>query len=407
MPHNHGPGGRRPGSRGAHPRPLPHPIARLVVAAIMAVAAPASAAPVVVDSAENSASSRATLTVPGVTPGMGMNRYLVVGVNIADVDNSTVRSVSLESQPLALLGVATTGGGGGCRSELWGLASPASGGRAVTVTLSRTASLVVGVMALSGVDPVWPTGTFVQASGGSSPVNISVPGAASGYVLASACLGGSWPANIASAPAAQVTTGTSFWDSTQQNIVGIGSGRLSGFGGSHVSWTISSGGVPFTWAAAGIALNAVGTPPPPDAAPPDGSPPDAAAPDTTPIDAAVPPPDGPPVPDAPDVKAAPADSRDDGAPRDTADAARPADRAPAADATPGGPPTDVAGARQAVRLAVGCACRTTRHDDGSSASLGLLAASWLILRRCSRPAGAQRARRYQKASGKRSIPARS
>jgi hypothetical protein len=399
--------GQHHGSDGGTRRRLAVRVRRLLLAcaALMATTAKhaRAAPPQMLGADEDSATDHAALTVPRFSIGAGANRYLLVGVDLVGA-GAAVSSISWEGQTLAAIGVAAAGGG--CRAELWGLTDPVAGNHLLTVTLNQTASLVVGLVAFAGVDQINPTGTFAQATGSNSSVSLTIPGIASSFMVASTCLGGNWPASVSGVPSGQTTAGNPLWDSTQQDVVGLGAGRLAGGTASNVSWSIAGNGKSFVWGAGGVALNPVGTAPdPPDAASsPDAATPDAAA-DRGPADASTPAVDARPgsadsssaadARPAPDLLAPPRDAMvtpqgDDGemgAP-DSSGADGPDDAENARADSAAGPDGGVTGAGPDggvtvvnTRLAVGCACRAAGAGDSGNPPLVLLIPLLLMVRR--------------------------
>jgi hypothetical protein len=348
--------------------------------------------PQMLASDENSGSNLQLFTFSRFSVGMSANRYLIVGV---DVVGAAVSSVSWDSQALGAIGVAAASGGG-CRTELWGVANPTAGTHTLTVMLNQNAPAVVGVVAFGGVDQVNPTGSFAQVAGANSSVNITIPGVASSFIVGSACLGGNWPASISNAPSGQATSGSPLWDSTQADVVGLGAGRVGGGAGSNVSWSIAGNGHNFVWAAGGVALNPVGTAPPDAAPPPDTGAPDRAADVTMPaVDAPPPVTDAPP----PATDARPAGDGSGMADRTATDALSPVGDAlvpPEGDQKDGPPgssvdaaPGDADGSAGAdggatiatTRLAVGCACRAARPAGSGGVPIVLVISLLLIHRR--------------------------
>ena len=94
------------------------------------------------------------------TTGSGTNRLMLVGVTIANDANTQydVTEVTYGLTPLTFIGrvMAPTGGGGTPntrpQTEIWALASPASGTANVVVSLGGVRAFMAGVTTFSGVD---------------------------------------------------------------------------------------------------------------------------------------------------------------------------------------------------------------------------------------------------------------
>lgn len=137
-----------------------------------------AAAPALVTSAATHAVSVATvhlpLTMPATTDGFVLVS-VAIGSNCSDTAVPTVASVAYAGIALGRV-TAITGtpcAAAATRSEQWALAGPAIGTTDVVVTLSGSAATVhVGALAISGVDPVMPV--RASATGNGSDIAASV-----------------------------------------------------------------------------------------------------------------------------------------------------------------------------------------------------------------------------------------
>lgn len=307
----------------------------------------------------------------GFTVGSGPDRLLLVGVSTASA-NVGVTAVSFRGMAGArVMALPVNQSGRDCRVELWRIVDPPSGVGQVSVTLSATAAMGMGMAAYSGVDQESPVSSMVTATGSASPVRVPVSVSSARPILGLACLGGTWP--MLSGPDAIASSGdTNLWDFTEANVVGLGNHQaLSGAGAAAISWNVIFSGS-FTWGAIGLSITPAALPPPP---PPDAAP--DAAPDVrlaedvlVPGDVAVPAEDAGPDPVIqPDADA---DAEDDAS-------AGPDAGAPADLATPDDPDGDII-ARD-VNLRVGCACRLGGEGRSASLFVGALALLALSIRR--------------------------
>jgi hypothetical protein len=101
--------------------------------------------------------SATTATVPGVTVGAGVDRFLAVTVSTKE--NATVTGVTYAGQVLTSRAATQTSGatnGTGARVELWTLSAPVVGTGSVTVTFNTASPAVVGVTSYTGVDGLAP-----------------------------------------------------------------------------------------------------------------------------------------------------------------------------------------------------------------------------------------------------------
>jgi MYXO-CTERM domain-containing protein len=376
----------------------------LALAASLARGRVVEAAITVEDKAQESASDSPDLAIMRLTVGAGADRFLGVGVSIADA-NVVVATARWGNTALTRLGTAALPGGASdpCHIELWGLASPAAGVGPLRVTLTANAAFGLGAAAFAGVDATTPATGFASNSDNASPA--TAPARAGETVFESVCIAGAWGGgNDPDAAVASVGVGTtSLWDLTEPGIAAVGGVTAPGVA---PRWTLS-GRTAFAWIAGGLTLVPAGTRAAdagpvttdgslaadttglPDLAPDVAADESASAPPeaggdaggAVPADAAADQ-SGAPPDDASDDGSAPVDDAGVGqtdAPMDQglADAGSPADDA--ASATDGAPEegNDVVSQYQ-----VGCACRLGGATRSTPVSvLALVIALGLALRR--------------------------
>jgi MYXO-CTERM domain-containing protein len=305
------------------------------------------------------------------TVGTGANRFLLVAVALEPA-GASVSSASHGGKALSRLGnrAAST-----CKTELWGLAAPASGSHTVQVSFSGSpSSVAVGATSYTGVDPRDPTGNFASHSGsGGGPQSLSVSVAiqAGDYTVDVLC-----GASNAGAPNPSVgALQTQRWRRSNGTLTGVGSSQpnITSDGRATMSWTLDGPGT-IDWSISTVPLNPAPPPPPPDAGPdlaPD------VAPDLAPdVSADLPPDLAEPdlAADLPGEDAAPDAEADAGVVRDAAEE----------DAGPDLPPEeeDAASGMVDVNLKVGCACRAGGRAGGAWPALLLVG---LLLRRRALP----------------------
>jgi membrane-associated phospholipid phosphatase len=109
------------------------------------------------------------------------NRLLLVGVSYRK-GKEPVNSVSYGGVPMRLLGYAAAAKNEN-RVELWYLQAPRAGSAQVVVNLPKKKDVVVGAMAVAGVDPNAPFGTFRWASDQSSQACVTLANAPSPLVV--------------------------------------------------------------------------------------------------------------------------------------------------------------------------------------------------------------------------------
>jgi MYXO-CTERM domain-containing protein len=357
-----------------HLRPRRAGLFAAALLASLAAPRPAGAAVILDAFAQGSTASSNSLDNTAFTVGTGNDRLMIIVVSMnGEVPVTSVSYRGINATRYFVQGSSQPGSL--CRTEIWRLVDPPSGASVVKVTLSSATEFGVGVVSYSNVDQKTPTSMVTTATGGTSPVRVSVAVPDSRPVLAATCLGGSWAMRMG--PDAVHGPGdTTLWDFTEKNVVGLGAQQVAQ-GGGTVSWNVTWAD-PFAWAAAGLSITPAGLmPPPPDAAPdlaPDVGP-DVGRDTRPPGDPMAAPPDAGPDAAAPP----PLDAGADG--QELADA-----QVPEEDPDP--PPADGPLARPGdpggttirdVNLEVGCACRLGGH--GRPVLLPALALGLLLVRR--------------------------
>jgi hypothetical protein len=354
-------------------RPRTPSLARGALAVLLAAAPSAARAAVTLDAfSQESASATNSIDVLNLTVGNGANRFLMVAVSMDRLDR-TVTGVTWRGTPLTLLDSQGVSAGGPCRTELWGLASPAPGRNDLRVDISGPSAFGVGVASFTGVGS-GPTSADVKwlSAAGGAQATVSVPTTTGSAVFGSVCVAGNWNATMPSpnAPSARVDQGqSSLWDFTEPGVVGVGTQVDASGSSTTVRWNITSQ-VSYDWLAAGVSLD---PPLPPDAAPApplDGGVDQRPAVDTRPTDLAIPPdaaaaldaapgrdtapgPDAPAPDDAAGTKDDAQASSEDGGPS-APDAAFPSP-ADARSFDPDAAPATPVSVKD-VNLQVGCAC---------------------------------------------------
>lgn len=190
-------------------------------------------------------SSVTTLTWTHVT-GSGNNRILVVAVADSSSPVRTVSSVTYNNTALT----AVTGGGvstgGTIRSELWYMLAPPTGSFTVNVTLSGSATNVIGgSVSFSNVDQATPLGTATTNTG--TGASSSVPITLSSTQVGVESLGQSG-AISQTVKSGQTQIGSS--------ITSGGSSYGPGSGGA-MGWTYGSGSA--GWTEAAVPVNGAST----------------------------------------------------------------------------------------------------------------------------------------------------
>ena len=190
------------------------------------------------------------------------NRYLVVGVSIDRSANATpvVNSVRYGTEgggPNVLMtSLGAINNGTAVRTELWGLAAPASGVHQITVSVSNAGvnvNVVAGAQTFSNVDQNAPTGTFVSATGNTTTPTVAVTNSAYDYVVDAVSYNGNVTLTEGARQDDRYVVATTAAGAVT-NFAGAGSGAR-GYTNTTMTWT-SSGGAQ-NWAIAAIPLKQV------------------------------------------------------------------------------------------------------------------------------------------------------
>jgi MYXO-CTERM domain-containing protein len=370
-----------------HLRPRTAGLFAAALLASLSAPRPGRAAVVLDAFAQGSTASSPSLDNTAFTVGTGSDRLMIIVVSMngeVPVTSVSFRNISAtryfiqaSNQPGAL-----------CRTEIWRLVDPPSGAGFVKVSLTSATEFGVGVISYSGVDQKTPTSTVTTATGGTSPIRVSVPAPDNRPVLAVACLGGTW-AMRAGPDAVAGPNDAVVWDFTEKNVVGLGAQQTQQ-GGGTVSWNVTWPDT-FAWVAAGVSITPVPPPPPPPDAGPDLAP--DVGPDTRPPNDPMPPPlpdagvdlpPPPPPPDAGEDAQIPEEDAGEIEPGPDADIVSDDADADIDPPPPGDGPVPVPGDPSGttvrdVNLEVGCACRLGGH--GRPGLLPALALGLLVVRR--------------------------
>lgn len=151
-----------------------HALSRVVLLALtLALALPLSADPndIFVDATSFAGIRGQTSATLSHTVGTGTNRYLVVGISIAN--SQTVSSVTYSGVPLTLVGRQATASNNES-IEIWQMIAPPSGTANLAVTLTGVADFVVGAISFNGVHQTVPHGGFVSAMGQGTTATVNV-----------------------------------------------------------------------------------------------------------------------------------------------------------------------------------------------------------------------------------------
>jgi uncharacterized repeat protein (TIGR01451 family) len=215
------------------------------------------------DSAASTTFSSAAATFTGSwnhTTTTAANRYLVVGVNI-DLSGRAGNGTSVfygtegggPNQSMTLLGAISNGTN--VRSELWGLAAPASGTHQITVTVSnpsaRNYTVVAGSQSFSGVDQFAPTGTVATGSANSATPAVTTVNTAYDYVVDAIA----WNSNVVLNEGVRQDDRYGIVTTTLTNFSGAGSGAR-GYANTAMSWAPVGGGAQ-NWSMAAVPLKPV------------------------------------------------------------------------------------------------------------------------------------------------------
>ncbi len=205
----------------------------LILLMLAAAAGLPSQAQVAVD---GSTSTATTITGPNPvtfnfnhTTAATANRVLIVGVsiNLTQGTGTAVSGITYGGTPLTLIG-AHNDAGSTRRVELWYLLAPASGTKAIAVTVSNPANTAVGVVAgattFTGVDQTVPLGTFVSADGAAGTYSqLDVPSVVNGMILDTLAIDGGTAATVSGPQVQQWNLNTGA--NANQDASGVASSR--------------------------------------------------------------------------------------------------------------------------------------------------------------------------------------
>lgn len=182
------------------------------------------------------------------------NRYIVVGVSI-NLNGGTVGAnlgvsgVTYGGTPMALLGGSTRTTT--VRTELWGLANPASGTNTINVTVTntgnRTLAVTAGAQTFSNVDQFGPTGTAVGNNGNSTVASVSTTNTPYDYVVDVVGFAGNTPLTT------DVRQDIRWNTNTAAPAFASGSSGARGYTNIAMGWSTTSA----NWAIEAIPLKAV------------------------------------------------------------------------------------------------------------------------------------------------------
>lgn len=145
------------------------------------------------------------------------NTQAIISVHLFGVSSvPSVTAASIGGTPASFIGrvVNTSCAGGQCGVEQWGLNNPPTGSQSVSVTLSSTTQIILGVVTEVGVDGTTPLGTPVSLTGTGTAPSVNATTAAGDIVVGAISLtnaGGSLsPAGGGSSFYADIDNGGSF-----------------------------------------------------------------------------------------------------------------------------------------------------------------------------------------------------
>lgn len=174
----------------------------------------------------------------------GGNRYLLVGVSMLSVGGSSVSGITYNGVTLSKLG-SQASVSGAVRTELWGLANPASGSHSVEVTLSTALDSIGSALSASGVGTNYgySSATATNVGAADATVNQSAPPSGSNWFVIDC---------IATSDTA-ITVGAGQIE--KENVTGtLGSGAMSTEG------PVASGTTTMSWTGVGaLATWSIGT----------------------------------------------------------------------------------------------------------------------------------------------------
>jgi uncharacterized repeat protein (TIGR01451 family) len=184
------------------------------------------------------------------------NRYIVVGIAIHLAGGTVPTNVNVTGVTYGGTAMTFLGGSSrttNVRSELWGLAAPATGTNAISVSVlnsgGRTLVVTAGAQSFSNVDQITSTGTAVAANGNSAAPAVAVTNSAYDYVVDVV----GFNTNQTLAPGA---TQDSRWNTVTGGTAFSGaSSGLRGYTNATMQWTPAAGST--NWAIEAIPLKQV------------------------------------------------------------------------------------------------------------------------------------------------------
>lgn len=160
----------------------------------------------------------------------GGDRFLLVGVSLANTASQTVSGVTYDSVALTLIG--TIANGTASRVEIWGLIAPNTGSHNIVVSFSAAVSADVGASSWTNAHQTSPTGTFVSGTGSTASPTVSASSAVNEMVH-----------DVVASVAASLTVDSSQeqeWNTGVTGITGAGSTERGDAGTVAMDWTAGS-----------------------------------------------------------------------------------------------------------------------------------------------------------------------
>lgn len=227
---------------------------RLLIAAVLLLAVPWSAQAAI--TRDDASQAKCTGTGCSVTHVIGAaNAHAIISVHLFGVSSlPTVSAATIGGSPAALIGRIqhTSCAGGRCGVELWGIYDPPTGSQSVSVTLSATSQIILGVVTHLGVDGTTPLGTPASLTGTSSTPSVTLVTEAGDVVVGALSItnAGSTPSPSGGGSAyySDIDAGGSF-HGAGSDMAAIGASTASG-------WTY---GTAQTFALLAVPLKAAGT----------------------------------------------------------------------------------------------------------------------------------------------------
>lgn len=211
--------------------------------------------PIAFDATSNSGYQATASTYNWSHVCLGNSRYLRVGVSMLSVIGSFVTSITYNGVALTFIG-AVASVSGAVRSEIWGLAAPATGSNTIAVTLSTGLISAAGAISFVGVNQTLSTEGFNSATAtnvGAADATVNVTTVADYDVVTD---------NVATDDTAiAVGAGqTSYYNLTGAGGSGAGSteGPTTPAGSVTMSWTAV--GALATWSTVAVALRDINAP---------------------------------------------------------------------------------------------------------------------------------------------------